>query len=193
MPEIRNLCVYCGSSDRVDAVYRAAASDLGTALARAGIGLVYGGGRVGLMGILADAVLAGGGLVTGIIPDTLRNAELAHTGVNELIVVPSMHDRKRQMAERADAFAVLPGGIGTLDETFEILTWRYLRLHDKPIFLVDVAGYWGGLRSLIGHLIASGFASDSVASLLRVVPDIAVLMAALSASSAGREVAAELL
>lgn len=193
MSEIRRLCVYCGSSGGVDQIYCDAAIALGTALAAAEIELVYGGGRVGLMGLLADAVLAGGGRVTGIIPTALRDAELAHFAATELVVTANMHDRKRQMAERADGFAVLPGGIGTLDETFEILTWRYLGLHDKPIFLVDIAGYWRKLQELIDHLVGTGFASRSVPQLLRVVPDIPALTAELAATSAGRRTHADLL
>src|SRR5437764_4310873 len=179
MPQIRSLCVYCGSSSAVDEKYRAAATELGASLAAAGIELVYGGGRVGLMGILADAVLAGGGRVVGIIPERLRAAEVAHQGATELVIAGSMHDRKRLMAERADAFAVLPGGIGTLDETFEILTWRQLGLHDKPIFLVDVAGYWQPLRDLLDHLSAQGFTASLVPKLLEIVPNVAELMRAL--------------
>src|SRR5437899_2575519 len=133
MPRIRRLCVYCGSSGAVDRQYREAASELGARLAAAGVGLVYGGGRVGLMGILADAALAAGGEVIGIIPSRLRTAELAHTGVTELVEVESMHERKRLMAEKADAFAILPGGIGTLDEMFETVSWKQLGLHDKAI------------------------------------------------------------
>ena len=128
MAQIRSLCVYCGSSGAVDEKYRAAATELGGRLAAAGIELVYGGGRIGLMGLLADAALAGGGRVVGVIPERLRDAELAHQGATELLIAASMHDRKRLMAERADAFAVLPGGTGTLDETFEILTWRQLEI-----------------------------------------------------------------
>lgn len=177
------LCVYCGSSGTVEARYREAAVDLGARLAAAGIGLVFGGGRVGLMGLLADAVLAAGGEVTGIIPAHLRDAELAHQGVSELVVVGGMHERKREMAERADAFAVLPGGIGTLDETFEILSWKQLGLHDKPVFVVDVGGYWAPLRALIEHLVASGFAAPRTRGLLTVVPDVPALMAALARRS----------
>jgi uncharacterized protein (TIGR00730 family) len=185
MLPIRRLCVYCGSARAVDEPYRAAARDLGEALAAAGIELVFGGGRIGLMGILADAVLARGGRVVGIIPGLLRDAELAHPGASELFVVASMHDRKRLMAERADAFAILPGGIGTLDETFEILTWRHLGLHDKPIFVVDAAGYWQPLMTLFDHLVATGFAAPLVPRLLTVVPDVAALMTALAAASRG--------
>jgi uncharacterized protein (TIGR00730 family) len=159
--------------------YRAAASELGAALADAGIELVFGGGRVGLMGLAADAALARGGKVTGIIPARLRDAELAHAGVSELAVVDTMHARKALMAERADAFAILPGGIGTLDETFEILSWKQLGLHDKPIFLVDVEGYWAPLRCLLEHVVTSGFAQPKTRDLLRVVPTIAALVTAL--------------
>jgi uncharacterized protein (TIGR00730 family) len=177
---IRSLCVYCGSSGAVEAQYRDAASELGANLAQAGIALVYGGGRVGLMGLLADAALAAEGKVTGIIPSHLRDAEVAHRGVTELVVVDSMHERKRLMAERADAFAILPGGIGTLDEMFEIVSWKQLRLHDKPILLVDIGGYWAPLRVLLDHIIDTGFASAQTRGLLQVVPSVAALMAALS-------------
>jgi uncharacterized protein (TIGR00730 family) len=182
MQNIRSLCVYCGSSGAVDAQYRDAASELGANLAQAGIALVYGGGRIGLMGLVADAALAAEGKVTGIIPSHLRDAEVAHRGVTELVVVDSMHERKRLMAERADAFAILPGGIGTLDEMFEIVSWKQLRLHDKPILLVDIGGYWAPLRALLDHIIDTGFASAQTRGLLQVVPSIAALMAALTAA-----------
>ena len=110
------------------------------------------------MGLLADAALAAGGKVIGIIPRRLRDAEVAHIGVTELVVVDSMHDRKRLMAEKADAFAILPGGIGTLDEFFEIVSWKQLSLHDKPILLVDIGGYWAPLRALLDHIVVDGFA-----------------------------------
>src|SRR5271163_2755803 len=180
MSNIRWLCVYCGSSGAVDRQYREAATELGTRLPAAGIGLVYGGGRVGLMGLLADAALAGGGEVIGIIPSRLRDAELAHPGATELVVVETMHDRKRLMAEKADAFAVLPGGIGTLDELFEMLSWKQLELHDKPILLVDIGGYWAPLRALLDHIIVNGFAREQTRGLLHVVPSVSALMAALS-------------
>jgi uncharacterized protein (TIGR00730 family) len=180
MQNIRRVCVYCGSSGAVEAQFREAAGELGACLATAGIELVYGGGRVGLMGLLADAVLAARGKVTGVIPARLRDAEAGHIGVTELVVVSSMHERKRLMAERADAFAILPGGIGTLDEMFEILSWKQLALHDKPILLVDIGGYWAPLRALLDHIIDNGFAHPRTRGLLRVVPNIAALMAALS-------------
>ena len=184
MPNIRRLCVYCGSSGAVDRQYREAATELGARLAAAGIGLVYGGGRVGLMGLLAHAALAGGGEVIGIIPSRLRDAELAHTGATEMVVVESMHERKRLMAEKGDAFAVLPGGIGTLDELFEILSWKQLGLHDKPILLADIAGYWAPLRALLDDIVTKGFARPEARELLRVVPTVAALMARLEVDPA---------
>ena len=183
MQNIHWLCVYCGSSGAVDEQYREAASELGARLGVGGIGLVYGGGRVGLMGLLADAVLAAGGDVIGVIPSSLRNAELAHHGVTELVVVDSMHERKRLMAEKADAFAILPGGIGTLDEMFEIVSWKQLELHGKPIFLVDIAGYWAPLCALLGHIVAKGFARPETRGLLQVVPTVAALVASLDAAN----------
>ena len=181
--KIRALCIYCGSSGAVAAVYREAASELGVRLAESGIEVVYGGGHVGLMGLLADAALARGGRVTGIIPSRLRDAELAHHGVSELVVVDTMHARKALMAERADAFAILPGGIGTLDETFEILSWKQLGLHDKPIFLVDVEGYWEPLRTLLHRIVESGFAQPKTHGLLRVVPTVSALIELLAERS----------
>jgi uncharacterized protein (TIGR00730 family) len=153
---------------------------------------VFGGGRIGLMGIAADAALAAGGQVIGVIPASLRDKELAHQGVSELVVVDTMHDRKRVMAERSDAFAVLPGGIGTLDETFEILTWRQLRLHDKPIFLVDIAGYWQPLHALLDHIVAQRFATSLVPRLLEIVPSVSALMVALAPPAPGGKTRSDL-
>jgi len=178
--KIGRLCVYCGSSDGADDRYGAAAAELGAGLAARGIELVYGGGRNGLMGSVADATLAGGGRVTGIIPVHLEHREVAHRGLGELIVVADMHQRKRVMAERADAFAVLPGGVGTLDETIEILSWRQLGLHQKPIFVVDVAGYWSPLAALFEHVVAARFAAPLVPGLISFVPDVAALFATLA-------------
>lgn len=182
MAAVKSLCVYCGASDRVDAAYRQAAVDLGTRLAESGIELVYGGGRIGLMGRLADAVRLAGGRVTGIIPAHLHDREIGHHGISELIVVGSMHERKQLMFERSDAFAVLPGGIGTIEEAFEIITWKQLRLHDKPIVLVDIAGYWQPFQSLVDHVIDSGFAGPSVRGLFQVADSIDGLLKALAAS-----------
>ena len=191
--QIRSVCVYCGSAIGTDQRYRAAAAELGRNLAAAGIAMVFGGGHIGLMGVAADAALAGGGRVIGVIPAALRDRELAHGRLGELVVVDTMHDRKRVMAERADAFAVLPGGIGTLDEFFEILTWRQLALHDKPIFLVDVAGYWQPLRTLLDHIVAHNFAADLVPRLLEIVPDVPTLMAALRRTITASETRSDLL
>jgi uncharacterized protein (TIGR00730 family) len=185
MKGIRRLCVYCGSSGAVDARYREAAKELGSRLAAAGIELVYGGGRVGLMGALANAVLSADGAVIGIIPGRLLDAEVAHTGVTELVVVDSMHDRKRLMAEKADAFAILPGGIGTLDEFFEIVSWKQLSMHDKPILLVNIGEYWAPLRTLLDHIVVNGFARPQTRGFVQVVPSVSALMAALSKEPGG--------
>jgi uncharacterized protein (TIGR00730 family) len=123
--------------------------------------------------------------VVGVIPGALRDAELAHPGLTELVITASMHDRKRVMAERSDAFAILPGGIGTLDEMFEIVTWRQLGLHDKPVFLVDIGGYWQPLRALLDHVVAQGFALSLVPRLLRVVCDVPQLISALQSARSG--------
>ena len=187
MKKIRRLCVYCGSSGAVEPQFREAASELGARLGAAGIELVYGGGRVGLMGLLADATLRAGGKVIGIIPTRLLQAEVAHLGVTELVVVDSMHDRKRLMAEQADAFAVLPGGIGTLDELFEIVSWKQLGLHDKSVLHVDIGGYWAPLRALLDHIVVNGFARPQTRRLLHVVPSVSALMTALSEEPSGSQ------
>jgi uncharacterized protein (TIGR00730 family) len=157
MAAVRSVCVFCGSSGRVHARYRAAAAELGALLAANGISLVFGGGHIGLMGVIADAVLAGGGQAIGVIPEFLVSRELAHTRLTELHVVPSMHARKQTMFELSDAFAALPGGVGTLEETLEVITWRELSLHDKPIVLVNVADYWQPLLELFDHISAERF------------------------------------
>ncbi|MBM3512231.1 MAG: TIGR00730 family Rossman fold protein [Alphaproteobacteria bacterium] len=157
-PRLTYLCVFCGSQVGADPAYKAQASLLGSAMAARGVALVFGGGRVGLMGACADAVLAGGGKVVGVIPEFLRDKELAHPRATEMVVVPDMHTRKRIMFERADAFCILPGGIGTLDEFFEIVTWRQLHRHNKPIVVLNTAGYWNHLRGLMDVIIDRGFA-----------------------------------
>jgi uncharacterized protein (TIGR00730 family) len=174
-----SLCVYCGSGLGVDSRHLEAARDLGRLLAERHIRLIYGGARIGLMGTLADATLAAGGEVVGIIPGHLDKTELGHRGATELIVVDSMHERKYMMFEQSDAFAILPGGLGTLDETFEMLTWRKLGLHDKPIILVDIAGYWRPLLGLIDHVIIQGFAAPTDCDLYKVVTTVEELVAAV--------------
>ena len=181
MKDVFSVCVYCGSSSRVSDTYKDAAHQLGTLLGQKGHQLVYGGGRVGLMGIVADATLAAGGSVVGIIPEHIQVLEVEHTGLTELLVVDSMHTRKRMMVDRSDAFVVLPGGLGTLDETFEILTWKQLRLHDKPVVVANVDGYWNALEELLDHMIAQGFAQPAHRKLFTVVDRIEDVLPALSA------------
>ncbi|HWK43292.1 MAG TPA: TIGR00730 family Rossman fold protein [Stellaceae bacterium] len=182
MAKVTSLCVYCGSSNQVDQVYKDAAYELGRLVGARGIDLIYGGGRVGLMGLAADGALAAGGRVTGIIPRHLHDREVAHSGLSELVVVETMHERKQLMAARADAFIILPGGFGTLDEAFEIMTWKQLRLHDKPVILVDVAGYWAPLRTLIDEIIATRFAGEGCRRLYQCVGGIDEVLAALDAA-----------
>lgn len=157
MPAIKSLCVFCGSSAGKDPAMAGMAYRLGASLAGHGIRLVYGGGNVGLMGQVAQGVMENGGHVTGVIPEHLLKMEVGHTGLSELVVVDNMHNRKARMFELADAFAVLPGGLGTLDETFEILTWKQLGLHGKPVVLVDEFGFWDPLLVMIDKMIADGF------------------------------------
>ena len=189
MTDIRSLCVLCGSRDGIDPAYRQAAVRLGQALAERGVRLVYGGGSIGLMGIVADACLSAGGEVVGVIPDFLIRYEVGHRRLTDLVVTDSMHDRKRRMFEMADAFVVLPGGLGTLDETFEIITWKQLRLHNAPIVILDVNGYWAPLKALIDATITAGFAHEAVADLFSIVatPD-EVFASIISAPPANEEV-----
>jgi len=167
---LRNVCVFCGSAAGYSSVYIESARATGLLLAQRGISLVYGGGHVGMMGALADAALAAGASVTGVIPQPLMRPEVAHLGLTELIVVGSMHERKRLMADRADAFLVLPGGYGTLDETFEMVTWLQLGLQRKPIAAVNISGYFDGLMRWIRHSVDSGFVRPAQADLLMVEP-----------------------
>jgi hypothetical protein len=165
--------IFCGSSMGCPDRFAAAAADFGRSLARAGVGIVYGGASVGLMGVLADAALAEGGEVIGVIPGGLFAAEVPHPALTRLDVVSSMHERKAVMASLADGFAALPGGLGTLDELFEILTWRQIGLHAKPIALVDVGGFWDPLASLLDRLTAAGFVSAGARGSLTRVRDAA--------------------
>ncbi|AMW34058.1 TIGR00730 family Rossman fold protein [Haematospirillum jordaniae] len=166
------LCVFCGSSFGSSPRYADAASRLGTLLGENGIRLVYGGGAVGLMGTVAKACLEAGGKVTGIIPQHLASAEVAMEGLTELIVVPDMHTRKRMMFERSDAFAVLPGGFGTMDETFEILTWKQLKLHDRPVVIADIGGYWTPFLRFNESMAAEGFVRPEGLELYSVVSNV---------------------
>ena len=173
---IRAVVVFCGSRVGHDPAWRAAAEALGRGLAVAGIRLIYGGGRVGLMGAVADGALAGGGAVTGIIPDFLRAREVAHPGVTDLMVTDSMHRRKAMMFEQADAFVTLPGGLGTLDETVEIVTWRQLGLHDRPVLIGNINGWASGLLSVLNGFVSDGFADPSSRALYEVLPDVPAIL-----------------
>src|ERR1051326_808003 len=169
MPEISSVAVFCGSRLGSDPAFAAAGRELGFGLARAGIRLVYGGGKNGMMGVVADAVLAAGGTVLGVIPDFLTKLEVAHPDVTTMVITESMHSRKRRMAEEADAFVMMPGGIGTLDETIEIITWRQLGLHDKPIYVCDVAGSAAAFVATSEGVIAQGFAGPELREMFQVV------------------------
>ncbi len=163
-----SLCVYCGSRHGARPEYTAAARALGTALGQRGWQLVYGGGAVGLMGEVADAALAAGARVVGVIPETLMKREVGHRGLHEMHVVPTMHLRKQMMAERADAFIALPGGIGTLEELYEVWTWRQLGYHDQPIGLLNVAGYYDPLLAFMQRSVEQGFLSAAQHAVLQV-------------------------
>jgi uncharacterized protein (TIGR00730 family) len=180
---MKRVCVFAGSSAGVRPEYMAAATDLGRVLAARGIGLVYGGARVGLMGAVADAVLTGGGEVTGVIPRSLVEKEVAHSGLTELRVVTTMHERKALMADLSDAFIALPGGWGTLDEMFEILTWAQLGLHRKPCGLLNVLGYFDRLLSFLEHTMEQGFVRRECGSLLAVSDGPAALLDALQSQT----------
>jgi uncharacterized protein (TIGR00730 family) len=174
------VAVFCGSSFGHDPVFREAAMALGDGLARAGIRLVYGGGRIGLMGALADAALEAGGDVLGVLPDFLRTREIAHGALTRLEVTDSMHTRKRRMFELSDVFVSLPGGIGTLDETIEILTWRQLGLHAKPILICDVAGTAMPLLAAIEGAISRGFAKPSLRMYYELIEGVPALLTRLA-------------
>ncbi|MCX5731563.1 MAG: TIGR00730 family Rossman fold protein [Deltaproteobacteria bacterium] len=154
---MKNVCVFCGSSSGRRTAYARAARQLGAAMAEREMGLVYGGGSIGLMGVLADAALAAGAEVVGVIPRALARREIAHHGLTRLEVVPSMHARKARMAKLSDAFVAMPGGLGTMEELFEVLTWGYLGIHAKPTGLLDVGGYWRPLIHLLDHAVEEGF------------------------------------
>ena len=173
---LRRICVFTGSSFGARDAYAARARHLGAALASTGIGLVYGGGKVGLMGVVADATLAAGGTVTGVIPRALATKELLHDGLTELRVVGSMHERKALMADLADGFIALPGGLGTFDELLEIVTWGQLGLHAKPVGLLDVAEYWRPLIELARHATEEGFVREADLASIAVAGEAGALL-----------------
>jgi len=165
---MRRLCVFCGSSPGRDPAYAALATQLGRTLAQRRIGLVYGGGRVGLMGVVADAAIDAGGEAIGVIPRALMEREVGHGRLTELRVVDSMHARKAMMAELADGFAALPGGIGTLEEIFEVWTWAQLGIHRKPCGLLDAGGFFAPLVGFLDHVVAAGFVNPTTRAMLTV-------------------------
>ncbi|WP_375003459.1 TIGR00730 family Rossman fold protein [Aeromicrobium sp. CTD01-1L150] len=177
---LRSLAVFCGSTPGNDLAYVEAAHSTGRALADRGIELVYGGGGAGLMGAVADGALHAGGRVTGVIPKSLVDRELAHPGATELVVVDSMHERKAQMAERADAFLALPGGAGTLEEITEQWTWAQLTIHDKPCGFLDVAGFWQPIVAMLERMTADGFLRRSQSGIVTVDDDLDVLLERLA-------------
>jgi uncharacterized protein (TIGR00730 family) len=178
---LRRICVFCGSSEGSEAVYREAATATGSALARAGIGLVYGGASVGLMGAVADAALAAGGEVTGVMPRPLVDKEIAHPSLSELHVVASMHERKALMAELSSGFVALPGGIGTLEELFEVWTWAQLGYHAKPCAILNVAGFYDHLVGFLDHVVEQRFLRVEHRRMLIEVTDPGELLARLAA------------
>jgi hypothetical protein len=180
---MKKICVYCGSSDGARPEYRQAAAALGRAMVKNDIDLVYGGASVGLMGTLADTVLDGGGKVTGVIPESLVNREISHPGLTELVVVNSMHERKSMMAELSDAFIALPGGIGTMDELFEILTWAHLGIHNKPCALLNVAGYYDHLNAFVNYGVNQGFIGKQTEAKLIIQDDPGAVLGLFMESS----------
>lgn len=173
---MKKICVYCGSSEGILPEYGRAAVALGRAMVKNDFDLVYGGASVGLMGKLADAVLDGGGKVTGVMPEPLVNREISHPGLTELVVAGSMHERKSMMADLSDAFIALPGGIGTMDELFEILTWAHLGIHNKPCALLNVSGYYDHLKAFMQHGVNQGFIRKETAAKLIIQENPKVLL-----------------
>lgn len=187
MSSIQSVCVFCGSRTGNHAVYSEAAEQLGTFLAANKMRLVFGGGHIGLMGVVADAVLAAGGNVMGVIPESLQQRELAHPGVSEMFVVDSMHTRKAMMASSADAFVALPGGLGTFEELCEILTWGQLRFHQKPVAILNINDYYRPLLEMIDHGITEGFMDHQHRQLFHVAHNIQELTAFLSQAAPGQD------
>lgn len=177
---MKNITVFCGSSDGYNDIYRENGFLVGSTLARQGIGVVYGGARIGVMGAVADGVLNNNGHITGVIPQFLQSKEIAHSGLSELIVVNTMHERKLKMYELSDGFIILPGGWGTMEEMFEILTWGQLGMHTKPIGLLNVNGYYDPLKAMNSTMVQEGFLNECANSILLYSPDINDLLEKMS-------------
>ena len=179
--KINTVCVFCGASTGMNLAYERAARDLGTLISEQGLRLVFGAGKMGMMGLVADAVISGGGEAIGVIPTFLKDRELAHDNLTELHVVDSMHERKQLMFNLSDAFIILPGGLGTLDEAIEIITWAQLSRHKKPIIMIDTEGYWEPFHKLIENISKNGFAHGPITDHYTTVGDPAGAIAQLSA------------
>jgi len=178
---MKAVCVYCGSATGARPVYAEAAKAFGRALVAADLSLVYGGGRVGLMGLIADEVLAAGGRAVGVIPELLLAKEVGHTDLTELHVVPDMHERKKKMADLSDAFVAMPGGVGTFEEFFEVYTWAQLGYHQKPVGLLDVNGYFDPLMSMLRHTIEEGFMRAPYLDIIQIAAEPGEMIAKLAA------------
>jgi uncharacterized protein (TIGR00730 family) len=182
VPDLSSICVFCGSNAGAQAAYLDAAEAVGRGLAQRGVRIVYGGGKVGMMGAVADAARAAGGEVVGVIPQAIFDLEIGHTDLDDLRVVGSMHERKALMAELSDAFIALPGGVGTLEELFEVYTWAQLGIHSKPLGLIDVAGYYEPLVAFLDHAVQERFLRPQTRALLAVSESLGDLLAQLEAS-----------
>src|SRR6516225_1561187 len=176
---MKAVCVYCGSSFGANPIYTEAAQAFGRALVAANLALVYGGGKVGLMGVIADTVMAGGGRAIGVIPELLVDKEVGHAGLTELHVVPDMHHRKKMMADFSDAFVALPGGAGTLEELFEVYTWAQLGYHRKPVGVLNIGGFYDPLMALLDHTVREGFMRQTYLDLLQFDSDPTALIGKL--------------
>jgi uncharacterized protein (TIGR00730 family) len=177
---IHNVAVFCASADGINPIYRAAAEELGRALAAKNIGLIYGGARVGLMQAVADSALAHGGRVVGVIPEVLVDMEVAHHGLTELHVTSTMHTRKALMGERSDAFIVLPGGFGTFEELFEVLAWQTIKLHNKPIVLLNTNHFYDGMLSFLDHVLTEGMMTSGKREILLVADSVEEIFSILN-------------
>ena len=187
---LKAVCVYCGSRTGTNQVYQEAAILLGQRLGEAGITTVYGAGTVGLMGFVARAAIDAGGDVVGVIPEHLDRIEIIQTGLTETIITQTMHERKKIMFDRSDAFVVLPGGLGTMDETFEVLTWAQLGLHDRPILVLNVDGFWDPLRDFVEGMVQKGFVDSATAAKLEFIGSVDAVMARLLAAESGETIKA---
>jgi hypothetical protein len=176
---MRAICVYCGSSDGARLLYAEAAKAFGRALVKADLALVYGGGKVGLMGVIANEVMAAGGRAIGVIPELLVNKEVGHDGLTELHVVPDMHQRKKMMADLSDAFVAMPGGAGTLEELFEVFTWAQLGYHQKPVAVLNIDGFYDPLVSMLRHTVDEGFMQQKYFDILQIDADPEALIGKL--------------